>query len=87
VKYSEYEKKICKERLEKFVAGVYETMVIKQEKYSCVVIEGFSPDLAILDYCSHSDLNFICIATQAPVALKDYWAPILATLSPSLRFP
>jgi hypothetical protein len=42
LQHSENEKKKYKERLEKFVSDVYERMGRKQEKYSCVVIEGFS---------------------------------------------
>ena len=65
LKYSENEKKNYQVRLEKFVAEVYETMNIKEERHSCMVIEGFSPDIAILDYCSHrSDIDFICIGTR-----------------------
>ena len=71
LKYSEYEKKNYQEKLEKFVADVYETMNIKQEKHSCVVIEGFSPDIAILGYCNHhNDIDFICIATGGAGRLK-----------------
>jgi nucleotide-binding universal stress UspA family protein len=71
LKYSEYEKKNYQERLEKFVADVYEAMNIRQEKHSCVVIEGFSPDIALLDYCSHhGDINFVCIGTRGAGRLK-----------------
>jgi len=53
------------------VSDVYERMGRKQEKYSCVVIEGFSPDVAILNYCRHrSDIDFICIATRGAGRLK-----------------
>ena len=71
LEHSENEKKNYQERLEKFVVDVYETMNIKQEKYSCVVIEGFSPDIAILGYCSqHGDIDFICVATRGAGGLK-----------------
>jgi len=71
LKHSENEKKNYKGRLEKFVSDVYETMGRKQEKYSCVVIEGFSPDVAILNYCRHpADIDFICIATRGAGRLK-----------------
>jgi len=71
LKYSENEKKNYKEKLEKFVANVYETMDRTPEKYSCEVIEGFSPDIALLDYCGlHGDIDFICIATQGAGHLK-----------------
>jgi len=71
LQHSENEKKKYKERLEKFVSDVYERMGRKQEKYSCVVIEGFSADVAILNYCRHrSDIDFICIATRGAGRLK-----------------
>jgi hypothetical protein len=35
------------------------------------VIEGFSPDIAILDYCGHyNHIDFICIATRGAGRLK-----------------
>jgi nucleotide-binding universal stress UspA family protein len=65
LKYSQDEKKNFREQLEKFVADVYKTMAIQREKYSCVIIEGFSPDVAILQYCrQHDDIDFICISTR-----------------------
>lgn len=71
LKHSENEKKNYKERLEKFVADVYETMGKKQENYSCIVIEGFSPDVAILNYCRQgADIDFICMATRGAGRLK-----------------
>jgi nucleotide-binding universal stress UspA family protein len=71
LRHSESEKKNHEERLEKFVSDVYEKMAAKQEKYSCVVIGGFSPDVAILNYCrDRADIDFICIATRGAGRLK-----------------
>jgi nucleotide-binding universal stress UspA family protein len=65
LEYSENKKKNDQERLEQFVAGVFGTMNKKLERYSCVVIEGFSADIAILGYCRRRrDIDFICIATR-----------------------
>ncbi len=65
LKYSEDEKKNCKTRLENFVADAFKSMNMKQGKHSSVIIEGFSADLAILQYCRQcGDIDFICIGTR-----------------------
>jgi len=71
LRYSKSEKQNYQRKLEKFVADFFESTGTKQEKHSCVVIEGFSPDIAILDYCRNcGDIDFICIATQGAGGLK-----------------
>jgi len=88
LKYSEYEKKKYQEKLEKFVADVYEAMNIKQEKHSCIVIEGFSPDIAILGYCNHhNDIDFICIATRGAGKLKRLLGTITGNLITKSEVP
>jgi nucleotide-binding universal stress UspA family protein len=69
--YSEKEKETYKEKLEKFVSDVYRTLNIQQGKCSWIIIDGFSPELAILDYCKHrGDIDFICISTLGAGGLK-----------------
>src|SRR6185295_15307198 len=69
--YSENEKKEYKEKLEKFVADICKRINIQQARCSWIVIEGFSPDLAILEYCKqHNDIDFICISTRGAGRFK-----------------
>jgi nucleotide-binding universal stress UspA family protein len=64
LQYSEREKKEIKQDLEKFVADVYEEMDMKQENCSCVVVDGYSAELGIMQYCSQrGDIDFICMST------------------------
>ena len=70
-KYLEQEKKTYKEKLEEFVARTCKSIRIEPTKYSCIVIEGASPDLAILDYCrQNTGIDYICISTRGASKLK-----------------
>ena len=69
--YSKKEKETYKEKLKKFVSDVYQRLNIQQGKCSWIVIDGFSPELAIIDYCNHrGDIDFICISTLGAGGLK-----------------
>lgn len=69
--YSENEKKKYKEKLEGFAVDVCKQMNIQPSTCSWIVIEGFSPDLAILEYCrQHNDIAFICISTRGAGRFK-----------------
>jgi nucleotide-binding universal stress UspA family protein len=69
--YSENEKKPYRDRLEKFSLEICQEMKIQPTRCSWLVIEGFSPDLAILQYCKqHKDIDFICISTQGAGRFK-----------------
>ncbi len=64
LKYAEKEKKNYKQKLEEFVARFCKSLNVKPRKYSCIIIEGFSADLAIMEYCrQQGDIDFICIST------------------------
>jgi nucleotide-binding universal stress UspA family protein len=64
-------KRINKEKLEKFVAQILKSIKIKPVKYSCFLIEGISPDLAIMEYCRQNPgIDFICISTRGAGKLK-----------------
>jgi nucleotide-binding universal stress UspA family protein len=65
LKYKQQEKEKYSEKLEKFVTNVCKGMTVKPGDYSCTIIEGFSADLAIMEYCRrHNDIDFICISTR-----------------------
>ena len=52
-------------KLKIFVAGLYKSMHFKPGKYSCVAIQGTSPDISVMDYCrNHNDIDYICISTR-----------------------
>lgn len=69
--YSEKERKPYLEKLRNFVSDIYQKMNILQGECSWIVIGGFSPDLAIMQYCKgHDDIDFICISTQGAGKLK-----------------
>ncbi len=71
LKRAETEKENCKVELEKFITPLYKTMNIKPGIYSYMVIEGFSPDLAILEYCRKwDDIDFICMSTHGAGRFK-----------------
>jgi len=69
--YSEKEKETYKDKLEKFVSDFYRKLNIQQGRCSWIVINGFSPELAIIDYCEQrGDIDFICISTLGAGGLK-----------------
>ncbi len=71
LKYVDEIKKMNKERLEKFIYQTIKTMNMTPAKYSCIIIEGISPDLAIMDYCRQNQLiDYICISTRGAGKLK-----------------
>jgi nucleotide-binding universal stress UspA family protein len=62
---SEREKRSTREKLENFVAHMYDEIRIKQENCSCVVVEGYSVEGGIIDYCNEcGDIDFICMSTH-----------------------
>lgn len=69
--YVEIEKKNYKEKLEKFVSNIFRSMHMQGVRYSCLIIEGYSPDIALMDYCmQHDDIGFICISTRGAGKFK-----------------
>ena len=65
LQYPESEKKRISRQLEEFVAEAYSEMNMKPDSYSCVVVEGYSPDLAIIQYCKEcGNIDFICMSTE-----------------------
>lgn len=65
LQYSETERKSTAGKLNNFVDEMYTEMNVRPEKYSCVVVEGYSAELGIMQYCrQHGDIDFICISTH-----------------------
>jgi nucleotide-binding universal stress UspA family protein len=71
IKYAAQEKKIYRAELEKFVTRTCTRINIKSLKHSFVLLEGFNPGIAIMDYCRENpDIDFICISTRGAGKLK-----------------
>jgi len=88
LEYVEQMKKINKEKLEKFVARTFKSMNIKPAKYSCILIEGISPDLAIMDYCRQNPgIDFICISTRGAGKLKKIFGTNTGSLITKSKVP
>src|SRR5215467_10009116 len=65
LQYSEREKKSTSEELEKFVAEAYYEMNMNEENCSCEIVEGYSPELGIMQYCrDRGNIDFICMSTR-----------------------
>ena len=71
LKYVEKESSIIKEKLDKFVNEMFEQTKIKPQKYEFVILQGFSADLSILDYCDHrNNIDFVCMSTAGAGKIK-----------------
>jgi len=69
--FIETEKKPWLQSLEKFVSGVFTHYGMAPTKSHCVVVEGFSADLAILEYCeNHRGIDLICMGTAGAGGLR-----------------
>lgn len=65
LQYPETQKKSAQATLEKFVEDVYREMKLPQDNCSYAVVEGYSAELGIMQYCrQHGDIDFICISTR-----------------------
>jgi nucleotide-binding universal stress UspA family protein len=52
-------------RLQQFVQALLKSSNIKPAKYACVVKNGLSADIGIMDFCrNYKTIDFICIATR-----------------------
>ncbi len=64
LKVKEEEKK-NREELSDFIHAVYKSVRVKPVHFSCIVRQGVSADISIMDYCREKkDINFICIGTR-----------------------
>ena len=65
IEFIEIELKRFKDKLNLHILSIYKTLGIKPGKFTCVVSQGISADLSILDYCRENDrINYICISTK-----------------------
>jgi len=65
------EKKDSQGKLVKFIAAIARNMHAKTAGYSCIVIDGYNADVAIIDYCTHHrNFDFICISTKGAGGIK-----------------
>ncbi len=70
-KYAAQEEKLCRTKFEKFIADIYRQMNVKPGKYSCIIVQGISADITILDYCrKNQGIDYICISTKGAGKFK-----------------
>ena len=70
-KSANQEEKFCKIKFERFIAGIYHQMNLKQGKYSRIIIHGISAGITILDYCrKNPGIDYICISTRGAGKFK-----------------
>ncbi len=70
-KYSAEEENLCKAKFEKFIVDIYKKMKVTPGKYSCIVVQGISADITILDYCRKTPgIDYICISTRGAGKFK-----------------
>ncbi len=70
-KYAAQEEALCKTKFEKFISGIYQNMNVKPGRHSIIIVQGFSPDITIQDYCmKNPDIDYICISTRGAGKFK-----------------
>ena len=70
-KYAAQEEKLCRIKFEKFIADIYRQMNVKPGKHSCIIFQGISADITILDYCrKNPGIDYICISTRGAGKFK-----------------
>ncbi len=70
-KYAAQEEKLCRTKFEKFIADIYRQMNVKPGKHSCIIVQGISADITILDYCRKTPgTDYICISTRGAGKFK-----------------
>lgn len=70
-KFVSQELNAAKTKLEKFVTNIYKSMKLKPGKYICLVEEGISADLQIINYCrKNPGIDYICISTRGAGKFK-----------------
>lgn len=62
-KQQEIEK--LRDKLQRFITGVYRALKQDEGEYSCEIVEGIKADISLIDYCKkHQDIGFIVISTR-----------------------
>ena len=70
-KYADQEENLCRTKFEKFIAAIYKKMKVTPGKYSCIIVQGISADITILDYCGENPaIDCICISTRGAGKFK-----------------
>ncbi len=70
-KYAAQEEKLCSTKFEKFISDIYLQMNVKPGKHSCIIVQGISADVTILDYCrKNPGIDYICISTRGAGKFK-----------------
>lgn len=87
-KYIETEEADAVNKMQHFVSALYKSMHHKPGKYSCVVKQGISPDLVIMEYCrEHADIDYICIATRGAGKLNKLFGTNTGNLITKSKVP
>jgi len=88
MKFANQEEKFCRIKFEKFIAGIYRQMNLKQGKYSSIIIYGISADVTILDYCrKNPGIDYICISTRGAGKFKKIFGSNTGNLITKSKVP
>src|SRR5690606_23944775 len=66
-----------REKLQRFVSGVYRALKLEEGEYTCEVVEGIKADISLIDYCKkHNDIAFIVRSEERRVGkeCRSVWA-------------
>jgi len=61
-------------RLHHMAAGALTRADAHDQPYDCIIVEGISPEITLLDYCrEHKDIDLICMGTRGAAGLQKLW--------------
>ena len=69
--YAKAEENKYREKFEQYIADLYDSMQVKPGRHTLTIIQGISPDVAILEYCrKNKHIDYICISTRGAGKFK-----------------
>lgn len=61
-------------RLHHMAASALTRADVLDQPYDCIIVEGISPEVTLLDYCrEHKDIDLICMGTRGAAGLQKLW--------------
>ncbi|HEY8967604.1 MAG TPA: universal stress protein [Puia sp.] len=61
-------------RLHHMAASALTRAEAHDQPYDCIIVEGISPEVTLLDYCrEHKDIDLICMGTRGAAGLQKLW--------------
>jgi|GEM_PF-305811 len=59
------ERERCEKQLATFIAGIQRRLPLRPNSWSTLLLEGFSADLALIEYCrEHPEIGMVCMGTK-----------------------